>query len=59
MCVCRIWSRNIFSLLKPGGQTFLMFFTKAAFIEFWIEAAFSDRWRPYTKVSIFTSIKQV
>ena len=36
---------------QPGGQTFLMFFTQSAFLEMWIEAAFSERWRPYTKVS--------
>lgn len=43
------WSKNIYSLLRPGGQTFLMFFTHASFIEMRIETAFSKRWIPYTK----------
>ena len=50
--LCRRWSRNIYLLLRPGGQTFLMFFTHASFLDMRIEVAFSEKWISYTKVII-------
>lgn len=48
----RQWAENMYSLLRPGGQTFLMSAMYTSYTDIMIETAFSEKWLPYTKVSI-------
>lgn len=43
--------KNLYSLLRRGGQVLIMFVARAVHSDMWNEAAFSEKWLPYTKTA--------
>ena len=47
----RQWASNMYFLLKPGGQVFLMFLANCKVADVWNEVISSKKWLPYARVS--------